>query len=467
VELAPADGEARLTLANLLSEAGDPVAAAPHMAEALRIGGRGNFTALAVAAARRSGDQPARLLEILEPLLVEFPENNELMLAKSILLQSQGELDAALAQVQAIFRLDPLQMQATVLEAQILQQMGKNNDAFDRVQKALNEDPDNRKLRLQYARLLTRSDLKAARAQFQILSEDDPQDANLLYSLALVTRELGETPLAIEQFRRLLGLKGRNNEAHYYLGRLYETLPDKSAAIKHYRLVGAGQDFENAHARVAALLLEDQQFEDIADHFVHLRETYPNFDEALDLLEADTLGRGQELERSLNVLNLALEALPGNISLLYARSMLSERMEDLQTMESDLRAILIQQPDNSTALNALGYTLANHTDRYPEALELISRALELSPDEPAILDSMGWVKFHLGEHDVARDFLQKAFEAFPDPEVAAHLGEVLWALGETESARSTWLTSLEEHPDHAILLEVIRRLSPGDLSQGN
>lgn len=467
VEVNPDNTDARLTLGNLLSQAGNPVAAAPHLAAVLAAGGEANFTALAVAATRRGNEQVQRLMGALDSLLPDHPENTELMLSRAILLQHIESFDEALAQVRQVFDIDPAQKQAMVLEAQIRQHMGHKGASFKRLREAITQNPDETKLRLQYARLLTRTNLQAAREQFDILVADAPRDPNLLYSLALVSRELGDDERAKREFERLLTLDGRHNEAYFYLGRIYESEGDHQRAIEHFGKVMGGSDFQNAHSRVAALLLTNNDFEGHSRHFEALRERFPAFSESIYLLEADSLGRIQAYDRSHSALNQALKQLPGNISLLYARSMLSEKMDDLVTMEQDLRTIIASDPDNSTALNALGYTLANHTDRYKEALELISQALELNPDEPAILDSMGWVKFHLGDLDSALDYLQRAFKAFPDPEVAAHLGEVLWKQGEQESAREIWRDSLTQNPEHSILLEVIERLSPDDLPSGD
>ncbi len=467
VEVEPDNQDARLTLGNLLAQAGDPVAAAPHLAEVLAAGGRANFTALAVAATRRGDQQTDRLLETLNGLAKQYADNTEVMLSRAILLQHKKEYDSALDQVREVFAIDAEQKQAIVLEAQIRQLMGHKEDAFQRLQAAIASNPEDSKLRLQYARLLTRSDLEAARQQFDILVDAAPRDANLLYSTALVSRELGDDVRAKAEFERLLTLDGRHNEANFYLGRIHETAGDTRQAVSHYAKVMAGPDFQAAHRRVASLLLAEQDFAAHAAHFDKLRSRYPGFSESIFLLEADSLGQVQALERSTEALNRGLEQLPGNVSLLYARSMLSEKTRNLETMEQDLRTILAADPDNSTALNALGYTLANLTERYDEALDLIARALELNPGEPAILDSMGWVKFRLGELDTALDYLQRAFDAFPDPEVAAHLGEVLWALGEQESARDIWRESLSQHPDHNVLLDVLKRLSPGDIPAGD
>jgi Flp pilus assembly protein TadD len=159
------------------------------------------------------------------------------------------------------------------------------------------------------------------------------------------------------------------------------------------------------------------------------------------------------------VLDAGLVDLPKDSNLLYARAMLREQQGELEQMEADLRDILTRDPQNATALNALGYTLADHTDRLDEALSLISEALELQPGEPAILDSMGWVLFRLGRYEEAVGYLRQAYQQFPDPEVAAHLGEVLWVSGDTEAALEVWRAAHARDPEHPVLRLTLQRLN--------
>lgn len=146
--------------------------------------------------------------------------------------------------------------------------------------------------------------------------------------------------------------------------------------------------------------------------------------------------------------------------LLYSRAMLAEKMDRLDVLEMDLRAILDKDPKNSQALNALGYTLADRTDRYDEAYDLIERALEISPNDFFVLDSMGWILYRLGRLDEAIEFLNKALSVKNDPEIAAHLGEVLWVKGDKEAAQAIWDTALRETPNDDRLRKVINRLNP-------
>ena len=168
----------------------------------------------------------------------------------------------------------------------------------------------------------------------------------------------------------------------------------------------------------------------------------------------------KEDEATVELLNKALAAYPNSESLRYARAMAAQRLGNLAQLEADLRIILSISPNNATVLNALGYTLADQTDRYEEAFELISKALELAPGEPAILDSMGWVLFKLGRLQEAEQQLQLAYQQMQDPEIAAHLGEVLMAMGRAEEATKLWTAAIEAAPQHQALIDTLNRLLP-------
>ena len=176
--------------------------------------------------------------------------------------------------------------------------------------------------------------------------------------------------------------------------------------------------------------------------------------------EAELLARAEQLEESLRVYNDALASFPKETGLLYARAMLAVRLDMIERTEADLRDILSREPDNADALNALGYTLADRTERYDEAYELIKRAAELKPGDHYVVDSLGWVLFRLGRHEEAIKYLREAMELKADPEVAAHLGEVLWVSGDREGAMSVWNTALEAQPEDKRLLDVVKRFAP-------
>ena len=156
----------------------------------------------------------------------------------------------------------------------------------------------------------------------------------------------------------------------------------------------------------------------------------------------------------------ALGIVPGNIDLLYARALVSEKLGRIDLLEADIRTILRTEPDNAHALNALGFTLADQTDRYEEAYDLLKRAIEIMPDDAAIIDSWGWVHYRLGEYEKAISLLRKALSRFDDAEISAHLGEVLWVSGRRDEAREVWSKALEKSPDDPVLQRVMQRFIP-------
>lgn len=152
-----------------------------------------------------------------------------------------------------------------------------------------------------------------------------------------------------------------------------------------------------------------------------------------------------------------MEQWPDNADLLYARAMLAVSMDQIAQLERDLRLILVGNPDHVDALNALGYTLADRTERFDAAQAFIERALQLRPDDPAILDSMGWVLYRKGQSERAEPYLRRALEQGFDAEIAAHLGEVLWSLGRRDEAKEVWQHALDEAPEDEYLLRVLSR----------
>ncbi len=462
VELEPDNVEANKTLATLLVRQGQTSQALSHLALVQRESGNANFAILAHGFDQLAPEEQQRLLSRVEALGQEFPDSSQLLLCQALMHEELGQYRLARARLERLFALEPHQHQALLLEAKILLSE-EAEQPFAHIEQVLLDNPDDQRLRLQYARLLTRGDIHKAREQFEILSANAPGDADLLFSLALINQELGDNLTARAYLRQMLDLGKRQDDAHYYLGRIAEQEGEKEAAIKEYQAVQDGREFYSATARAGQLLLEQGQFDAYGAYFDRLREEHVTRGERLFNLESELLIRAGHPSGAMVVLNEALEILPESSSLRYARSMLGEQMDNLALMEADLRAIIAAEPDNATALNALGYTLADRTTRYEEALELITRALALQPDEPAILDSMGWVLFRQGRLEEAVEYLTRAYTRFPDPEVAAHLGEVLWAQGDTEAALNVWQGALLKQPDHKVLRETLQRLGVDSL----
>lgn len=388
-------------------------------------------------------------------------DNVALMVGTGLLLQQQGRPDEALALAEQARELAPDNTHALVLNSGLLHELGRNDEALALVREQLELRPDNDRIRLQYARLLTFSDLEAAQQQFQILADASPGDPKLQRALALIAKERGDIDTAESAYYALLELNQSTDEAHFFLAELAEQNQQWDEALRHYQQVEPGENFYSATARVYALYLQQGQPASAANHYRKLLTYADEFGEnstALTLIYSQQLTAEGYIDQAAETLTDALAEDPENHDLLYARAMLYDQLDDLALAEADLRTIIEYDPNHAGALNALGYILTEKSDRYAEAYDYIKRALELQPDDPATIDSMGWVQYRLGNLEIALRYLNRAMNLYPDHEIAAHLGEVLWVSGEREQARQIWREGLEIQPESSYIKETLERL---------
>ena len=325
---------------------------------------------------------------------------------------------------------------------------------------AIEAHPERRDVRLAYARaLVDTEDFERVRPEFDRLLALAPDDADLLLTIALLSLEAGRFSLAEDYLERLLASGRRIHDANYYLGRLHEQAGDLEAARRFYRAVDAGQHSDDADLRLARLAADLDGLEASRELFARLQD---DPDEGIALRayvgEANLLRERGELDAALERLARGLIQFPRSEQLLYLRGLVHERAGDIPAAEADFRAILEMDPENVSALNALGYTLADRTDRYEEAYDLILRAYEQRPDDAAIVDSYGWVLYRLGRLDEAVVQLERAYGLMPDGEIASNLAVVLWELGRREESRAIIDEALQLDPDHERLLRVKREL---------
>ncbi|TCO76252.1 tetratricopeptide repeat protein [Chromatocurvus halotolerans] len=463
VELEPDNPEPHNTLATLLVREGRLLEAVEHLAIVARDDeSNARFPILMNGFGDLDPEEQQAMVEALDALMPDLSDSISLLMTRALVADEMGDPERALARLGDVFAQEPFQHQALLLEARMLQEQGSETP-FARIEQALEDDAGRDRLRLQYARLLARDDMDAAREQFEILSAGNPEDGDLLFSLALINEELDDPEAAKRYLQQLLKQRQRTSEAYFVLGRIAESEDDTAQAIEHYMQVGDGKDLLAASMRIGVLLLAQDQQARFSGYFATLRQSYPARSEQLYALQANLLNEARRDDASLALLNEAINTFPDSTSLRYARSVVYERRDNIDAAVADLRSIIGREPANATALNALGYTLANRTDQLDEAHSLIREALALEPNEPAILDSMGWVLYRQGEYDAAIDYLTRAYAGFPDPEVAAHLGEVMWMNDDPEGARNIWRGALLQDPEHPVLRETLQRLGVDDL----
>ena len=408
----------------------------------------------------RERDQEAAA-QVMERIAQLHPQNVNATFTLAQLLGRGGSFDRSLQLLDQLLRAEPGDERALIYQARILQREGRTTEALAAMSRYLQYQPDSSDVRMTYARLLVDAKrYEDARQQFEMLSKTNPEDGDVAYALGLLLLQTNRYDEAAVQFERLVALNEREDAAHFYLGQIAESKNDPVAALGAYSRVDRGDHYLNAQIRIGVILADQGELRKARAqlHGIHVN----NQQEAVRVYrsEADILARADRLHDALGVYNSALEEYPENSDLLYARAMLAEKLDMIDVVEQDLRAILSREPNNADALNALGYTLADRTERYDEALELIKQAYELRPDDHYIVDSMGWIMYRLGRYEEALKYLRRALELNNDPEVAAHLGEVLWVMGDKAAAREIWNSALESTPDDKRLLDVIKRFGP-------
>jgi tetratricopeptide (TPR) repeat protein len=455
----PTNLEAQRAAAIQLARAGRYDDSMTYMEKVLQGQGDTHFDFLALSAAETDADTRNGLLTSFDRLLKKYPKNGQLIFGKALLLQQNGDAQGALKLLEDNPANDG-DVTPILLRARLLQGMDRGKEALPILEKSIRQYPDDKRLRLTYARMLVEQNrMDDAKVEFSSLVQQFPDDDELRYSLALVCLEAKAWDEAVGYLEDLIARGSHVDSAHLNLGRVYEERNDPQNALAEYAQVGPGNDYLPAQLRQSDILMSNGSVAEASKRLATAREAQPDYAIQLYLIEAETLANNNQSDRAWQVLGQALKQYPDDLNLLYTRAMLAEKRDDLSQMEKDLRAIIKREPDNAMALNALGYTLSDRTTRYAEAKVLIERAHTLNPEDPAVLDSLGWVNYRLGNLDEAERLLRQALERFPDHEVAAHLGEVLWANGKQREARKVWSKALEQQPDSPILRSTLRRLT--------
>ncbi|HYJ17563.1 MAG TPA: tetratricopeptide repeat protein, partial [Burkholderiales bacterium] len=334
--------------------------------------------------------------------------------------------------------------------------------ALEYLGKFLAANPGAQDVRLGYARQLTaEKKYPEARAEFQRLLQDNPDNADIAVTVALLSLQMNDLDAAEEQLKRVLELNYKDEDSvRFHLGQVNEERKRYDEAAKWYLSVEGGEQYVLANARYAFMLAKQGRMADARKHLQELPAE--NQGQRVQILqtEAQLLRENKEYQESFDILQKALDSQPDHPELLYDVALAAEKLNRIDVAESSLRKLITLKPDHAQAYNALGYTLADRTNRLAEAREYIEKALKLSPEDPFILDSMGWVEYRLGNSQQSLQYLQRAFQQRPDPEIAAHLGEVLWTKGKKSEAEKVWREALRDNPENEELQKVIKKFMP-------
>lgn len=461
VEIDPESSQARQMMAGLLVSANRLEELQPHVAKLLAQEGDnlGDGLLRLNRLFARYPDKKAVML-IVEQLTLPYVGMAEAHFARAQAAMNAGAWQRGVAEADKALALRPDWDLAAMLKAQ-LQRAETPEEALETLRAFLASHPQAREVRLQYARSLVGArKYPQARAQFERLLVDFPGNADVVYAVAVLSMQLSDWATAEENFRKLLGRDFTEiDTVRLYLGQIAEERKQFDDALRWYAEVAPGDQYLAAQLRIAQLLVKQGKLDAGRRHLQEARTAGDAERIQLLLAESQLLRDAGKTAEAYELLAGSLAAQPEQPELLYESALLAEKLGRHDVLEFNLRKLIRIKPDHAHAYNALGYSFADRNQRLAEAEQLIVKALELSPDDPFIVDSMGWVLFRKGDNAGALTQLQRAYSIRPDPEIAAHLGEVLWMLGRRDEANRTWQEAAKAHPGNEVLAEVIKRFS--------
>ncbi|MDE2092143.1 MAG: tetratricopeptide repeat protein [Gammaproteobacteria bacterium] len=403
----------------------------------------------------------AQGLPVMQKLVAGQPQSAPAHLALAELAMHFQNMKLAIDEAQRALTLKPDLEQALILEARALLAAGHDKEALQLLKARVQEQPDNTRVHLAYAAALAQTGQSPlAQTEFNAIIKQHPDNPDALYSLGLLALQDNQLTASQDYFTRLLKTKLRDNDARYFLGNTFELAKHYPEALQWYQQVKGGSNWLPAQMGVVRVLISQHKPDAARKYIDDIVGMDPENGVQFRIAEAQLFSDAGDNKAALQIFSQALMENPGNTDLLYARALVLEDMGDVPAAENSLRQILAEQPENADALNALGYMLAVHSDHYQEARGFIEKALQLKPDDPAIIDSMGWVEYRLGNYPQSLSYLRKAYAELADPEVAAHLTEVLWVSGAKQEAHRIWSEALKQHPGDAALVKVGQRFSP-------
>ncbi len=460
-EVEPDSIEAHQVAAAMYVRMGNTEQAHQHLERVVELGDSGNrntFMLITSLLGKERDKQTA--LRAMSQLVANRQDNPDALYAYAQLAVLVGELDTASSAVQRAISLRPDWADAHILYSNTLYRQGKKVQAMTDLEKAVNRYPANLVLRDYYARrLVDEKRYEEARDQFEELLVHAPNNAEAQYALGLLALQTRDLDASAKVFKKLVKQGKRVHEASYYLGQIAEQKEQTKEAMRWYSLVTNGQYKVDAQIRMAIIESQAGDLAQARERLSNLEPENAEMEQRLILAEGEILREAKLYQEAFDLFSEGLARLPGNVGLLYARALTAEKIERVDVTFSDLEQIIKLEPNNAQALNAYGYTLVDRTDRTQEGMQHIQKAYQIQPDDPAIMDSMGWAHYRLGNHQEALKYLRMAFAKLKDSEIAAHLGEVLWVLGDEDEARSIWEEALRETPSHKLLLDVIKRFT--------
>jgi len=398
----------------------------------------------------------------LDALSKQHPDQADIYFMQALLAMQNKDKNLAEIKIQQAMKAKPGWDKALVFQAQIAVFSGDLKKAKTLLKDASVKYPNNKKINKMLAQVLIKAeDYEEAMAVYEGMVAADPKDFESQFAVGLVHLQLDQDEQSEDIFKKLLEQPEWQYQARFYLGKIEEKKGHTKKALDWFDKVTDGPLVFDASIAAIALLEKDKQFNEANSRLSLLVEKFPKQKLRLVLVQAEFYGQQKQYDKAFNLLSDALYDFPDQKELLYTHALMAERLNKPEIAEEDLKKILAIEPDNVEALNALGYTLLNKSSRYADAEKYLQKALALQPNEAVIIDSYGWLQFKLGNTAKALAYLQQAYEKQQENEIAAHLAEVLWALGRKEEAKKLFSNAIKESPNDEYLRDFQRRVMMG------
>jgi tetratricopeptide (TPR) repeat protein len=400
-------------------------------------------------------------LRVVRRLAERYPQLPQARLAVAQAASAANDEALALAEIRQAAVLRPDWDVAALYEAQLLQRRSPG-DAAKRLAGYLDKHPQSRDVRLNYARLLAMDKrFPEARAEFEKILEQHKNDTDAIYAVGLLAFQVKEYAIAEANMKRLLDLGYRDaNAVRYTLGQIAEEQKDWPVAIDWYKSIQRGEHALPARLRTAGAIAKQGKLAEARAFLKSVSAQGEQQQVQLLVAESQLLREASLHKEAFELLGEALAKTPDQPDLLYDQALTAEKLDRFDVLEASLKRLIQLRPDHAHAYNALGYSFAERNLRLPEAKQLIEKALEISPDDFFIIDSLGWVLYRMGDLKGAAAQLRRAWGGRPDGEIGAHLGEVLWMLGERDEARRIWQEAVKASPDNETLQKTLKRFNP-------
>lgn len=438
---------------------GDKLNAVEHLNAILRLDPAGfESTLLEMNKVMAKNGKDAFAYDVLEELAQQHPEQAGVFFAQALLASHMRQNDLALKKNSKALEIQPTWSKALILQAQLYGREGDLSAAREYLEKALQQSPEDAQVRKMLAQvLLDQEAYDDAVALYEEVLDENPDDGESRFAIALIYLQQKEFAQAEKYLRELLHDPVWEAQASFYLGRIEFNREHYDKALVWFDKVAQGPLVFDARMSAVSLLLSKKRFADAAERIAGMERDFPGQRLRILLVKAEMYNETGEYQQAFELLTDALQSHPDSRDLLYTRALVAERLDRLDVLEGDLLKILDKNPDDAGALNALGYTLVDRTNRYEEAKTYLETALRLQPDEAVIIDSYGWLQYKLGNTEEALQYLQQAYDKQPENEIAAHLAELLWVMGEREKARRLIEKASQKSPDDRYLLEFKKR----------